>query len=579
MVFIGNVLPASADGNENEWLWPFVVILVANICANYLMVQHFGLYEDDLALILNASNVPLDVKNALANFFSLKANMGRPLQYLATELSQVIIYASQSLTCLYLVSALLQSIGALLWYRVARLRCDAPTALLAAILSLILPIHTMGQFLTGAVGFSFATICLMTAILMYGSKRWYLWAGSYFVAIGALFAYETYYLLFALAPWIWRPILGKRAAALGLFGHAAVVLAIFTSVAFYRQFAGIRPFTSVSAGMTAPELLWKLITTNLGFAFHSAMFIPAVVSTAYDNAALVGGSLIGIVIAALIGARTSARTFVSLDHFFLALALIVMAYPIGYFVALGAVYYEQFTTQMSRLNCAAVFGWALLISLAVQKLAHLTARPALARLLLTCAVLIPFCINRVGVQESYSDAWQTTQRQACEIIAATSDADETTRIIIDSPPAPLTPTYVIGDWPYGWPFLIEGLFSDQASGEKLSNPDTSAKPNIQLLNSDWGDHLKKNPDGSLFVGGVWPVVNMIPGKIIRFKMTPDRRLLRDATPVYFEGSKIAGESRSSTPNYWERAHLRRSAAAVAPLLAKCYSDIRAKLKA
>src|ERR1700730_10254287 len=117
-----------------------------------------------------------------------------------------------------------------------------------------------------------AVIFTLTAVFMNRSHRNIMFALSYVVAGITLLTYEPFYLLFALAPWLHRPLQTLKIRKVGF--HLASVFAIFVAFVAVRQYMDVRPMDTVTGAMTPSEIVVSVGLGELLPTANSVRFLP-----------------------------------------------------------------------------------------------------------------------------------------------------------------------------------------------------------------------------------------------------------------------------------------------------------------
>jgi hypothetical protein len=544
----------------------FVALLALNVAANYMLVGRFGMYEDDIIYLMKYLDFSVDWGRPIRKL--LWDGSGRPFHAILMLIESSALSATQSAVIVYLVDAVVQTIAAILWFSVLAARVGKFTASLAAVFCLIMPLHTVGQFLCGSIAFSMAMIFTLTAVFMNRSHRNIMFALSYVVAGITLLTYEPFYLLFALAPWLHRPLQTLKIRKVGF--HLASVFAIFVAFVAVRQYMDVRPMDTVTGAMTPSEIVVSVGLGALMTAANSVRFLPLFLNfTDYSKADIaifaVAFLMVGLTIwHTFKGSGFSLRSLAfEVDVAALSVALVLAGYTLSWVVLLGATETNPLTSRESRVNVASVYGYSLLFATFVSYLSSAVA-PNLQRPLfsgLAAFLIAAMIVNRVHVQYDYGRSWDITKEELRQIIDETPEATGLTTIVVSGEWHTLKrlaqgwPLLAIGDERFGWPFLIDALMTIPGKPETIPwhhalDPEM---PRVLFpLQEDWPSHLRKLPDGYLTIDGTWPPIPIEIGNVVHFRLLSDRMLVRDNAPVLFEGRNIIGVNQARVP-FWRRA--------------------------
>lgn len=545
-------MTSERSGLGGDWSAALAIIVMYMI-ANYLLVGGFGLYEDDWIYLGHGFNEPPQAARVIADIVTFP--QGRPIQHTMMHFGEWFLHMSQSVAALYLITGLVSAFGLFLWYCVLRPRFGARDALLITTLTVFSPLHTVAQFLNGALSFAPALVLLMTAMLLYRSADRRLSLASYPVASLVLLAYEPYFLLFALAPWFAAPLLsvGWRARAVRFALHGLIVLAILLLYAALREVLGARPLTEATGEASMIDSAPQIVLGAFSGATQSLGVFAYVANVQWYNPAIVatGVSIFLLAAAALVAALprpeapSGPKPLASiLDEVLLALAALVVGYATFHLLAGSSLIH--FDGRSSRMSVAAVFGFAMLVVVAFRLVARVAAGAGGVRLAaatplaLTLLVMPALAVNRAKVQHDYVSMWSDIKERFRQAIALTPDATARTAIIVEMRDYGFFyPPRAMGQEPQGWPFMVETLLEGSAPLRGKPPIQMTQQPHIAYsIAEDWQNDLERLPNGRLGWTAAhplpWPPMEHDAGNIIALRRTDSQNWERPGVQKYFE---------------------------------------------
>lgn len=589
-----------SETTRSHILLVFLALAAIHLAANYSLVAGFGLYEDDWIYFSHAFDFATPLSTIPMHLLSFEG--GRPFQYVMMDVGAIFFGATKSLVGAYLVTATGTIFGLFLWWRVLRSRFGERDAFYVAALTSLSTLHTVVQFLNGAWGFALALIFLMTAMLLKAAKSPVLQLASYAVAFGALLAYELYYPLFALAPWLARPLFADGRLDLlrlrHLILHVVACVAILLAYVLLREHLGQRPMETVSGNLAPSRLAIEVLRQMFHIAAQSFLYLPRLFSITHNlTIGILTAIFIAVVIAAVAAwtAPASARSpapsagrswLSSVDEILLALFLILAAYPFAYF--LGPDSNIAFVTRESRINVGACYGHALLIVAVLRALQNSLPRDrsdgrmrgGRAAAFITGAIVIGFAslasLDRVGAQLEYVQTWSEEKELLRQAITLSPDADDHSALLIASQGYEfLFPENAIGHEPHGWPLMIDSLFRLPGAVMRANTPLTD-KPYLQfVVTPDWYNHLQRSKSGRIEPApgtASWPPLDFDAGNIILLKWSAGRNFTRSDQQHIFDGQALIRQSPkdSKAPGFWDKAVPTKAMLALMPDVVKWF---------
>src|SRR5262249_70645 len=137
-------------------------------------------------------------------------SIGRPLNFLMQRLGNTIAYITQSLFMTYVIVCLLLGVGVYVWFRVFKQRHDLSTSLLASLLIILLPLHTVTAFMSGAIAWWLAMVLSGSAILLLNHHNRLASSLGYICSLLVLVTYESFFPLIYAGPLLSKDRLRRR---------------------------------------------------------------------------------------------------------------------------------------------------------------------------------------------------------------------------------------------------------------------------------------------------------------------------------------------------------------------------------
>lgn len=242
--------------------------------AHFWRSSEFGLYEDDWAFVGHPmgwewSQVAAWVLGAIRTWWV----QGRPVGFAATALSVFIGNRIGGLEAVYIFAFLLHVLNAQLVFLLAARKLSTAPAFCAALAFALLPSDTSVPLLTNGLFMGFATLFLLTALLLYLHG---MHAIAYLVSLGSLLTFESAFLPFFAAPLLGR---WSRGFPRRLLKHWLLLLVAGGVTFFLRSRMGEAKTSAVLAD-GIPGTLHRIAvaitlgpSTTLSSSFHRAWFL------------------------------------------------------------------------------------------------------------------------------------------------------------------------------------------------------------------------------------------------------------------------------------------------------------------
>lgn len=498
---------AQVNQGQLSFLWGSVLILLVFWAARHMLQGSFGFYEDDYTLVVRSMASSWgDTRLFIQQRFAETGGQGRPLQH---SLVFVLGRLSGDLggrAPAYWLAFVLVGTNALLYFALLRKAAGPSFALLGGLTYALYSADTTQAFLYHAFGLQPAMTFLMLASLSYISGRRLL---GYLLILGALFTYESTYLVFLAVPLLqpdWDREWLRRSIR-----HTAVLLAALLAVAFARLAAGegrvlglgwpqlaaipishslAGPLVAIGSYLLRPAQAIQALNLPIAIASLAGFFAFSAalnwLSLPY-RAPIGDWSLKALVRirAGLSGESGQSDTDELMPARLIQLvvagaAMLVLAYPLTFTIRPYAISGRDTRVHLAAAMGAALFWTAIWCSI----LTSVRRRWARRTLVATLAGLMALCLGfGVLVQEDYARAWRLQQKFWSSVVDQLPSVDEGIRVLVD--PRGLFDTRYIDANTWNLPLVLQYVYSFP---EGWTPP-----PRVYRLVPDWRNRSLYNP--------------------------------------------------------------------------------------
>lgn len=471
----------------------------------------FGLYEDDLTIIPAAIQMRLvDLLQYLGNYILHLYGHGRPLSDSFVELISNLSWRVDGLHGLYLAGFIVLSINAILFYLLIKRVASPAFAITSALAYCLFAADTTEPYVIASLGLQPSiTFLLLAAHAYLSGKR----ALSYFIILGAIFCYETSYLVFLAVPLlepVWDKPWFKR-----LVRHFILVIAILAMVIFLRSFSSEARVSDLTLRdiLTIPishSLIGPLVA--LGTYFYRPLQTLRSLNLEIALAILGSWIVFGLLFSRLQwetltekvnlwnwSKNKTARDWLKIIRewtwpeelprhlqpilrlVIAGLALLILAYPLTFTIRPYAI-----TGRDTRVHLSAVVGAPIVLTSIIAFLFYISRSYRIKQLLSWgVAGLLAFLVGfGLFVQKDYSQAWVDQQTFWTRLLPQIQDIGNGTVILVD--PVGLGNTRQAGGNTWNMPRVLNQIYTFPADWK---NP-----PRVYRLNPGW-DKLLVNQQG------------------------------------------------------------------------------------
>jgi hypothetical protein len=515
--------------------------------ANYLHFTDFGLYEDDWFFVGFPFVVDLKtwmVQSLWQQLTVSSQSVGRPLQMVFNYVFAEVGAAANSLAVDYVVAFILFAGCALLIYEIVRRRFSRLVAVLAALLFVLTPLHTLHQFLNGqfSVGPAFCIVFLAMLLYLKGHRTW-----SYPLAFLAVLSYESIFFLFLGTPLLKRGKLFRGRGREWII-HLSAFIAIVILAFVIRKASGESRVEGLPHGLA---LLWPVIHWwgfySLG-SFATYLYAALRVHEASFEACVYAA----VFFVAIVVLFYRQRRLLSLRNHVaggiarsvgIALLFLVLGYVLSYFFFLQPTPHLSVTDRETRISFAASFGSSLLLAVLLAGwIRSCNARATrLVAYLFTSTFLTVLFLYSFVIQDDYVKDWQQQREDCRQMIALTPDVQRDSVIVLK--------LAVGGDG-----FFLNGPRRRGNGLEKtlyermfgsIFAPNQPWPQLFVVYSDQWVNYLKQSPDGYMdwtqksFHGRWYPAVGrFLPERFIVLEEKEPGWVIRKVQPIFVNGVQI-----------------------------------------
>lgn len=440
--------------------WLALGFLAATVwVAHFLNFLHFGLYEDDYAVVSGLWRLPDFLENTRSALMDWP--QGRPIGYLVLGIFSFVGEKLGGLPVIYMTGFAIVTLNAFLFYLLLRRIGTHAMAVTGALAFALFPADTTQTFLTHSLSLQVSITFLLMATLLYLSGRNVL---SYLTISGSLLTYESPYLVFLAVP-----LLGDRwdrALAKKLFRHAAILAGIVLVAVIIRIAAGEERVAEMRADI--PDVLMKIAKAIvIGPAVSMAQFgiapIRAVLNWNWLLTVVAGASLAVFtwmlrrqpLAARVQNAPSSGVRPLPIGQLCLAgLAMLALAYGLSFTHFPPTATYGRPTS----VHLAATLGGSLVFACLGAQFLSLADRFRLRThaILLLALYFSLVMAYRLLIQDDFKRAWQNQRALWTAAIALLPDITEDTVVFVHGEELPKT-AFILS---YSWadPIILGQLF-------------------------------------------------------------------------------------------------------------------------
>ncbi|OIR18822.1 hypothetical protein GALL_11640 [mine drainage metagenome] len=487
-------------GMRSQSVRAMLLILVIGFVADFLLFNHFGIYEDDYLFTLIPANWSALHLYYNAVYAIQSWPQGRPGWWLINPTLTWLCAQTGTLGTFYLLLFAISSLSAFCIYRFLRVYVAFGPALCGALFFVLNPADASGAIIMHMTNYFIVLMMMLAGLRIYQGRYRTL---SVLMAALVLVTYEPYFLLFGVFP-IWD-LLSKRGWSWkGLARYWAALAAVFVGVMLLRRHLGDDRASQMIA--------------SLGDVLHKAALAPWIgawtnfhidVSRPWD--ALTAGTpytwAIVVISAAVLflGVRPTERGREPGTPESDGLRREALLFVIGWIFVLvpylyrwNEDYYPPVVTlgRLSAMHIPSGFGFSIVIA---SVLAAMSRAPRwLARIASFATVAYFSLLVAVGVQIQQTQMirdWRLQKQFWQRVIDMTRDAGDGVTIIVDSDPpggVPSEPRPTTEAFPASWMVSYSSVFF-----HSIFRYPASWKQPPAVYSSFLGMKTRTLPDGSV----------------------------------------------------------------------------------
>jgi hypothetical protein len=540
---------------KRQLIVPLILIAATFFVARYLHSGTFGFYEDDYTLVVPAMSSTLsEVWEFVSEVLFQSGGQGRPLQH---SLIIILAHVTGKLGGLgpsYVLGYLIVTANCILFYFLLRMVVDHNVALIGALAYVLYSADTTQAFIYHALGLQQSLTFFLLASMAYLSGKKLI---SYVLILGSLLSYETTYLVFLAVPLL-RGAWNKNKAR-ELFLHTFVVLAIFSSVVFFRYTAeegrisalGFPeillnplmhmiqgPLVSFGAFFYRPiQVLQNLtlehiIVVIISFAVFSYIFVRMRFEVGDDFARFVER------LRYMQRPTFIARVRVILDYkswpnhlresarfIIVGVMMLILAYPLTFTIRAYAISGRDTRVHFGAILGASILWMGIWYGILFFSAAYRWRRVPLLILAGMYALLLGFGIT---LQSDYQRSWKLQQKFWSSLVAYVPDLEDGTVILVD--PAGLEDTKYLDANTWNLPVILQHIYVFPEGWEDV--------PRAHRLLEDWRERSLWNSREIKAIDFKWEYVVAPWGNVILLE-TEDGRVVNRVETITIDGVEYA----------------------------------------
>ena len=435
-----HTLGISSSGNKylKEYFPYFLIVLIVGV-TRFLMLNNFGLYEDDWAFSGNAiTNSFTQNLSGVVNVFKTFWQ-GRPLHMtFILGLASLGGYLG-SLKALYVIGFLILCLNALLFYSLLKkVFKETSISLIITLFFCVYPADTTFSYLQHLFGLQTSLFLILISFHFYLSSYRNI---SYFFASLSLLTYESVFLVFAAAPFLSTTRSNRRANLV----HFFKMLFIITVYAIFRKLSKEQRVEEVNIISTLGAVV-KQVSIGPLISFSTFFDRPGrILSSAnlFDIVIIATASVILFFILLLIKESNEAswrqdltqskrKILDKYKRFMLTgYGMVLLAYPLVITLSI-----HETSGRASRVHFAAAFGASLVVGCLWTVFLRLSLdnkfwnKLILFLLSFHIVSLAFFCIN---VQYFYKVSWDYQRAFWTDVLYLAPDIEDGTVILVNAP--------------------------------------------------------------------------------------------------------------------------------------------------
>lgn len=533
---LGNIKDCILSNSfRKDKFFPYLFIIFLTWMSRFLLSSSFGLYEDDWNFSGNAITNELiqnidRISSALLTFWQ-----GRPLHM--TFLTFIPSFGSKigGLNSLYFIGFLILSSNACLFYSLLKKISDQPyIAIIATLFFCLYPADTTFNYLQHLFGLQTSLLFLLLAFHFYvisEERSKYQIILSYTMAIFSLLTYESLFLTFFTAPFLFKKRTKKQ-----VISHFLTVILILIVYFTLRKVAGEQRVTGLGMTSIIQTLVYQIFVGPI-ITLGTYFFRPLEILTQFkiENLLilLIALPIFYVVINYFINnektieQENSEKYLKVTDLLVLGIVMTILAYPSALTLSVNII-----DGRASRVHFAAILGTTIVLSclwifmIIKNNSQQVFKKLSIFFLSLHLSFLFIFCIN---VQQFYSLSWKYQQAFWSDVIALSPDLDEETVILVQAPNLQWGKQINPFDW--SMPSVLSSVY--------YFPKDWKFPPRLYVLNSNvdnidgWKSMIDKNnqflmsnKNGSLRYYYEWEPERKVDAKDIILLVEENNQLVR-----------------------------------------------------
>ena len=462
-------------------------LLIASYLIQFILLKHFGLYEDDYWSIAPAYKTTLsDLINKIINCF-IYWPTGRPLNHILPLAYGYVGHQLGGLSMLYLLACIWLGFNAWLIYCIARHWLNAPSAFIAGLIYISFPADTTHQLLTHVSHVQGAMTFMLLGWLLWLKENRTRWL-SYPISSLALLSYETAFIAFIAAP-----LFGKKNSKISeskiWFEHIIGCSIILSCIGFIR--IHLSDTRAISILGTPKDAILKAITSCILGPITIIRANCLAISTGWKffNSVSITASLLIVIFILIITKYDNLKSDQKSNLTNRVILGALLTLPLSYILTLVNYPPTQLAGRLTSTHVAAAFPWSITIGI----LYYISSKqvPYIRNLLYFTYSLILFLLigYNYSIQANYCEASKLQKSFWQQILNLTPDIRDNTSIIVAGTPSLGTEPHFIGSNSWADYYTCQLIFD---SDPRVKNAHTISFGHLGVVPELWDFKASNN---------------------------------------------------------------------------------------
>lgn len=409
-------------------------LIIINFLAHFLLLETFGLYEDDhfrvpQAMEMNWQQILDLIGN---NLLRPEYTQGRPLHIIFIYLFSYLGTKFASLNGVYFFGFIITNLNIILFYfLLLRISQNNFISLTGGLFFILFPADTTRIWLTSLFGLQTSLTFLLISFHLYISKNVFISYLSYVVIIFSLITYETPFFIFLTAPILSNNFRKKN--YFKIFQHSIFLSIILFLITLWRSLNGESRVVNLNINESIRKAFFNMFV-------GTGVSIKSVFDASFQSFTSINNMVIIIVLMFMTFAcflllkrnyqKTTETIFkTDLKLMTIGLIMLVLAYPLTLNLSATEIH-----GTWSRIHLSSTVGFAFFWAGLSYFLFNLTPKSRLISFSSTFFISLLFSLllsYKIFIQQDYALNWQHQREFWQEITPLISDIEEGDLIFFD----------------------------------------------------------------------------------------------------------------------------------------------------